>query len=165
MVLLFAYGSNMAPQRLRARVERVEYVACGFLLGYALRFHKVGMDGSAKADAYHTGHKQDLVWGAVFRLPEAEHQRLDEHEAGYDHATVTVHSLNGESFEAVTYVAQHDNIDPTLQPFGWYRELVLAGAFQHALPPEYIQEIERIEVTEDSDVARRDHHLSLLEVD
>ena len=50
-MLYFAYGSNLSSARMAARVPSARVVARAQLPGHALRFHKVGRDGSAKCDA------------------------------------------------------------------------------------------------------------------
>jgi hypothetical protein len=42
----------------------------------------------------------------------------------------------------VTYVADPAFIDPNLKPYDWYWKLIVAGARQHELPPQYMEAIE-----------------------
>jgi len=42
-------------------------------------------------------------------------------------------------------------LDDSLRPYDWYKALVLAGAREHKLPEEYIQQIENVHVVQDSD--------------
>jgi hypothetical protein len=55
-MLYFAYGSNMSVSRLVARTPSAQPLGRCALRGHQLRFHKVGGDGSAKCDAFHTGN-------------------------------------------------------------------------------------------------------------
>ena len=73
----FAYGSNMSIARLRSRVPSARSLGCCRLEEHDLRFHKAGRDGSAKCDALHTGRKQDLVHGVLFRIDALERPALD----------------------------------------------------------------------------------------
>ena len=76
--LYFAYGSNLHPLRLRARVPSSRLVGRAKLRGHALRCHKKSLfDGSGKCDAYPTGREDDCVLGAVFTLDAAERPVLD----------------------------------------------------------------------------------------
>lgn len=45
-------------------------------------------------------------------------------------------------------------IDPALHPYSWYKRLVVEGARQHRLPPDYIANIEAMRDTEDADKNR-----------
>ncbi|HKW19463.1 MAG TPA: gamma-glutamylcyclotransferase family protein, partial [Terriglobales bacterium] len=77
----FAYGSNMCTGRLRARVPSARPVFVTQLRCHTLKFQKRSQkDGSAKADAEHTGRESDVVWGVVFEIDAAQKQHLDEAE-------------------------------------------------------------------------------------
>ena len=39
-------------------------------------------------------------------------------------------------------------------PSTWYRDLVVAGAIEHGLPPRYVEELARVPAAADPDVAR-----------
>jgi len=80
------------------------------------------------------------VHGFLFALPATGKARLDQAEgrgAGYDEAMVDLET-DGGVVRAVTYVAAASHIDDSLQPFVWYRDLVVAGAETLGLPPDYI---------------------------
>ncbi len=53
-MLYFSYGSNMSSRRLLSRVPSARFITSASLPGHALHFHKKGLDGSAKCDAYET---------------------------------------------------------------------------------------------------------------
>ena len=79
--LYFAYGSNMATERLRARVPSARLMGSAVLAGHALRFHKPGSnDGSAKCDAACTGDAADTVFGALYSIDTTELVLLDKFE-------------------------------------------------------------------------------------
>ena len=80
MPCVFAYGSNLTLARIEERVGAVAIVSVGKLERHALRFHKIGRDGSGKADAYATGRDDDAVWGVVYELSTAAKRRLDRVE-------------------------------------------------------------------------------------
>jgi hypothetical protein len=61
--------------------------------------------------------------------------------------------ISGEAtLRAVTYYATHK--DPSLRPYHWYKEYVLAGARENSLPVEHIKVIESIASVEDPDAPR-----------
>lgn len=161
--LYFAYGSNMAVQRLRARVPSARLLGPAVLAGHALRFHKPGsIDGSGKCDAVYTDDAADRVFGALYSIATAELALLDRFEArghGYERETVSVMTENGEAVQAETYIATR--IDPRLRPLDWYKEHVLRGARALQLPGAYIRAIEAVAADADADEARRVRELSI----
>ncbi|KQW75628.1 hypothetical protein ASC89_22080 [Devosia sp. Root413D1] len=141
MINYFAYGSNLCTPRLRARVPGCRVLSAATLTGYALRFHKISKDGSAKCNALATGDHHDVVYGVVFEIPEPEKPALDAAEGlngGYEQHTVAVRLANGRTLEVVTYIAASTAVGPDVAPYTWYKDFVLAGAGEHALPTEYI---------------------------
>jgi hypothetical protein len=154
----FAYGSNMLLARIRQpdRAPSARVVAIVKLPGHVLRFHKRSRDGSAKCDAYETGSSHDGVHGVVFELDAAGKAALDRVEGvgrGYREKEVRV-TAGEQGWTARTYVAEADHIDRSLRPYAWYRELVLAGAREHALPAAYVERIAAEESVEDPEPRR-----------
>ena len=145
----------MCRERFKQRVPSGSYVASACLDSHRLKFHKRGIDGSAKADAYYTGLVVDKVWGVVNKIDPKEKTLLDEHEGlsvGYDHKEVEVGDIEGKKYKAWVYFAI--KIDKNLRPYKWYKEFVLAGALQHGLPPAYIKQIATIPHHLDNDRQR-----------
>ncbi|HZF30560.1 MAG TPA: gamma-glutamylcyclotransferase family protein [Gammaproteobacteria bacterium] len=155
-VKYFAYGSNMSTQRLRERTPSAIARGAGYLVGYDLRFHKRSTDGSGKADALYTGRAEDVVWGVVFELAEAELAALDTAERGYRRVAIDVLAPRGcllpgsTVTKAITYLAEARRIDATLRPFDWYKTHVVDGAREHGLPAEYLAKIEAVEARQES---------------
>ena len=75
-IAVFAYGSNLCVERILARVRSTRVLTVARLEGHALRFHKRGRDGSAKADAWSSGDPRDVVWGVVYELATADKATL-----------------------------------------------------------------------------------------
>ena len=145
----FAYGSNMSTVRLRQRTPSARFVSIGVLRHYALRWHKLGRDGSGKCDAAYAGaQSRDVVWGVVYEIDCAEKADLDRVEGlgvGYDETEVRIETDRGECLAARTYAAKPDKVDPALQPRQWYKAHVLRGAREHRLPADYVRLIEAVE--------------------
>lgn len=141
--LYFAYGSNMLEQRLKDRVKTAEFLSNAWIRGYEVRFRKISIDGSGKADLVHTGEPSDIVHGVVFQFDANEWGALNAAEPGYDPETIEVQTTTGV-LKATAYLAREDQIDESLKPYTWYLELILCGAEQHGLPEDYRQKIERI---------------------
>ena len=160
--LYFAYGSNMAPERLRSRVPSAELIGVGILVGHQLRFHKRGRnDHSGKCDVPHTGKAEDKVFGVLFSIQTDELAGLDTVEGrghGYERRTVKL-LVGDQVVEAQTYIAT--DIDARLRPLDWYKEHVLRGARAAGLPPDYIALIEAVVAESDSDALRRARELAI----
>ncbi|MCO6047134.1 gamma-glutamylcyclotransferase [Aeoliella sp. ICT_H6.2] len=160
----FAYGSNMSVPRLKARVPSAAVHGVCELRGHTLRFHKVGMDGTAKCDAYFTGNDADRVEGVVYVLDPMKVDLLDQAEGagrGYTRQQVEVFDEYGNRTQAFTYIATA--IDSSLQPLCWYRHHVITGAKQHGLSDEYVTAIERVKVIRDADEVRLRRELAVYE--
>lgn len=159
----FAYGSNMSKRRLSTRVPSAKKVDTGKVEQHQLKFHKIGSnDGTAKCDIHATGNPGHSVHGVLFHVSAEEKPELDRIEGvgyGYEIKTVSVRLNNNSVIEAFTYYATH--INENLEPLCWYKEHVLRGAQENALPKEYIHMIESIKYIEDTDLERRESELSI----
>ena len=136
-----AYGSNMWSRRIELRLGPCEAVGTASLRGFDLRFHKRGRDGSGKCDAFHTGNSADTMYGVVYSLSRAQRDVLDEIEgSGYASRDVSVGTRSG-MLTAYVYLARAGHVDANLQPFTWYKDIVVAGARAHGLPEHYIENL------------------------
>lgn len=146
----FIYGSNLLPARLAQRAEIAHDLGACRLPGWALRFHKRGADGSAKADIVRTGCATDVVHGALVELRAAEAARLDGFERGYRRHSVAIDGLG----LAFAYVADAVQQDPRLVPYDWYVALIVAGARARKLPGDWLMALADRPVQADPDPAR-----------
>lgn len=141
----FGYGSNLDPVSLR--VKGVEPLSSrrGTLVGWRLRFniaHFFRHEGGV-ANIERTGAEGDRVEGVVHRLQDGALEALDRAEAypdGYDRATVTVETVDGEA-EAMTYVGTPDFIDDSCLPSRRYLNIVVRGAEHAGLSPSYVDQL------------------------
>ncbi len=147
-VTVFAYGSNMCTERIKARVASATPWTTGYVNQYRLAFHKLGKDGSAKANAVHTGCVRDRIWGVVFSMKRVERRILDDYEFAYERKQVVVVGNSG-AVPASMYVARAEAIDGSLKPFTWYCRFVMRGAMQHCLPMDYVHQLQMIERSAD----------------
>ncbi len=158
-----AYGSNLHPVRLRERVPSARLLGTVELRGRALRFSKRSVDGSAKCTIGPGGPSQS-VHGAVYRIDQSHRTVLDGIEGfgvGYAEQRETL-KVDGQFVAAFYYVATADYLDDSLQPYHWYKELVLAGARCHGFPQHYITALEQTESVDDPDPERRAVNARLL---
>jgi gamma-glutamylcyclotransferase len=166
-VLNFSYGSNMLLERIRARVASAEPIGSAMLAEHELRWHKVGRDGSAKCDIVACRREGAVVHGVLYALDPAEQASLDRAEGlgdGYELKPVLVRlaSAGGSPVELAALAYGATRIDPLLLPFGWYRDLVVAGARQHRLPPAYVAGLASVRTLVDPDASRHANSLALL---
>jgi len=153
----------MCKERLRKRLSTFRFHHSARLPGHQLRFHKAGIDGSAKADAYQTGNPHDAIWGVLCSIDPQQKKILDDFEGlgeGYGQKVVDLLDEAGNILTAITYYALP--IDPDLKPYTWYRNLVLVGAIQHKLPHAHIESIRRTAHLPDPDLDRANTHESLI---
>ncbi|MCY4058295.1 MAG: gamma-glutamylcyclotransferase [Gammaproteobacteria bacterium] len=165
----FAYGSNLLTPRLRDPSRAPSAIALGVALapGFLMRFHKIGTDGSGKCTLIPTGDDGDVVYGVVYEFADSDLAGLDREEGvhlgGYARHSLRLRLANGNTTEAMTYIAGHPYIDPACVPFDWYRDIVVAGALEHGLPPAHVRELERTPAVPDPDAARAARVRRLLE--
>lgn len=97
----FAFGSNMLTSRLQARVPSATALGRAFLQEHRLAFHKQGIDGSAKCDAFRTGRPDDCLPGVLFQIDPDELFRLDRAEGpGYERVLLAVELAHETALEA-----------------------------------------------------------------
>jgi len=159
----FAYGSNMSTPRLTKRIKATK-IGIGKLTGYQLRFHKIGKnDGTGKCDSYFTDNHHDYILGVVYEIAEQDKKELDRIEGlgnGYLSKELAIET-DGSLLQAMAYVAT--DIDETLRPYDWYKIHVLYGAKENHLEASYIDMIDHVSASRDTDTARRDKELEIYE--
>ena len=165
----FAYGSNMLTRRLTHPSRAPSAVARGVatIAGFAVRFHKVGADGSGKCTLVATNDKSAVAYGVLYELADSDGDRLDGVEGvntgGYNRRSVRLRFADGGTTDAVTYVAGDRHIDEARVPFDWYRDIVVGGAVEHGLPTWYVEELTQVPALSDPDVGRAARARRLLE--
>lgn len=161
-MLYLAYGSNLLPERLLARIPSARLMGTCRIPGRRLEFHLAGSDGSAKCDI--PSDQSSCAYGALYRLDEFGWARLDDIEGlgvSYSRLPVGIENCPMAS-RAEAYIAREEKVDGKLRPYGWYRELVLAGARFHGFPDEYLRRIEGFEPVADGDRSRAERNLGVL---
>jgi hypothetical protein len=145
-----AYGSNLHPVRLNARVRSAKVIGIVPMPGKRLAFHKKSKrDGSGKCNWCDTGNPADILYTVLYEFDYAEKGKLDELEGrgyGYDDKLLHV-QCNGDTFKAFIYEVAPAYLDDTLAPNHEYKEMVLLGARYHGFPADYIAKIESVTST------------------
>ena len=158
----FAFGSNLASARLLQRIPAASVSCVATLSEHQLCWRKNDRGQSGKCDIDFTGDRDHLVYGVLYHMTHDEKLELDVYETagfGYDHKTVEVTTLLGDSIEAFTYFAL--DIDHSQQPFHWYKEHVLRGALEHDFPLHYVEQIRATPSIDDHDPQRHQRELSI----
>lgn len=156
--LYFAYGSNLHPARMAARLAAPQLLDAIALPGWTRVFDKRGRDGSAKCTIVPAA---EGVHGALYALTPADKARLDAIEGlgtGYDELRLDLPSIGAAS----TYVARAEARASGLAIFDWYRDLVLAGALYLQFPAAEIARLAALPTVPDPDPARAALHARLL---
>lgn len=125
----FAYGSNMNPARLAARIGATRRVMAGVLHDYSLRFDKASkIAGISHANV--AAIVGERVEGALFELECPEQiQMMDPFEgypADYERHRLPVTTREGD-IEAWVYIAAPGTTATALRPAREYLEHLLAG--------------------------------------
>ncbi len=136
--LYFAYGSNLASRRLLRRVPGARARGRARLAGFRVVADKPGRDGSAKLNI--VPDPAASVWGALWELSVADLARLDRHEGGYERALVRVDADAG-ALDATSYASPLRGASGLERG---YKALVLEGAREHGLPPEWVAFLESL---------------------
>jgi len=145
-----AYGSNLHPLRLTERISSAQLVTTSFLPDWSLHFHKRSKDGSGKCNILSGG---DGIHIAIFDISTEDKLALDKIEGlglGYSQTQLDVPGIGG----CASYVAEQSHIDNSLDPYDWYRELVLLGAQAHGFPEDYLNRIRSLQARKDPDPNR-----------
>ncbi|RLF63714.1 MAG: hypothetical protein DRN30_06230, partial [Thermoplasmata archaeon] len=135
----FAYGSNMSLKRIQKRCPSAAVVCVACMRKYSLRFHKPGIDGSAKADAFWTGSNDDVVYGVVYNIAHKDIAALDAAEGAgvhYERKRCKVISTSSRRVKAQIYTAMFV-CDKDERPYDWYLAHITTGAQENMLPEDY----------------------------
>jgi len=163
-VQYLAYGSNLHPMRLAARVPSARVIGVVELPGCMLKFHKRSHDDSGKCLLDKAAGSQHMAYGVLYEFDAHEKGALDIAEGrgnGYMDHRVQVR-LNGSTHAPFVYEAQSTHIDLKLLPYHWYKHLVVAGARYHGLPADYIASIEAVPSKSDPNLQRAQDNADLL---
>ncbi len=147
----FAYGSNLChaifdgKRGMRALATRRARLD-GWRLGFDLPIGP-GERGVANVEPAAGAH----VWGALYLLAVDDCTRLDRTEGvpagAYRRIAVDVSADDGEVVAAFTYRSSWRS--QGRKPSERYLGLILAGAREHGLPPEYVRALEALERARD----------------
>ena len=138
----FAYGSNLLVDQMIARTgmpERAERPPrIARLADYRLVFQHLAPGEPAFANIVSPG---EGLLGVVYSCTPAVLEKLDSYEHGYARLPVRVTDQLGEVLAASAYIVQPAAAPAFGSPNAAYLQKIVHGAWQHGLPPEYIESI------------------------
>jgi gamma-glutamylcyclotransferase (GGCT)/AIG2-like uncharacterized protein YtfP len=143
VVPYFAYGSNMDPHQMQARVPGAELVGPARLDGFRLAFNLYSRSwkaGAANLELDPYGH----VYGVLWELPEEGLKDLDSfegHPTFYRREDVIVEGAQGPTI-AWTYRVAHQE-GAFVRPTDEYLQLMYSAIRVHGLPPEALDLVDR----------------------
>lgn len=141
----FAYGSNLSSKFLRRHCPSAEFVmrACLPNFRVAFPFYSKKRKGGISSIIPDPGK---LVRGVIYEVPEDEMEKLDEVEGVpqglYVRQTFLVLGEDGDLHRADLYRV----VDPAgpFTPARSYVELMVEGAEEHGLDPDYVETLRRL---------------------
>ena len=128
---------------MRQRVPEARALGRSRLPDHRFRCNKIGRDGSAKANIEPSPGEE--VWGVLFELSEASLLALDRFEGGYRREEITVWREGVPTAGAQVYVSGHTSSE--LLPTRAYRDRMVRGAQEHALPEPCRRALEALAVS------------------
>lgn len=144
-MLHFAYGSNLSPKFLRSHCPSARFVMKAYLPNFRVefRYYSKKRQGGISSIISHPG---SLVRGVIYEVPPEEMLDLDELESVpqglYIRETFLVLGEDGGWREADLYkVAKPEG---PFTPARSYVELMLEGAQEQGLDPEYVRELREL---------------------
>jgi hypothetical protein len=136
----FAYGQHMATAMMGGCVAGAHLVGRGQLREWALSLDHMGADGSAKANLRRDPGAE--VWGVIYRLPAGGLAALDAALLGYRRVELDPVDDAGAVRPCTAHLS--DIVDETWTAVDVYRDQLVAGAREHALPETYVEALEAL---------------------
>jgi gamma-glutamylcyclotransferase (GGCT)/AIG2-like uncharacterized protein YtfP len=151
----FAYGSNMNPERMKARGVSFKQALAGSLSGFSLRFNKRAVGKSQVGYANIIYAKNNNVEGVLYQLNNPNDISLMDSFEGnpvrYSREVFLVSTQEGIKNSWV-YIANSAMIAENLLPEKIYLNHLLAGKNWHS--DEYHQWLQRHEIIDNSEAAK-----------
>lgn len=144
-MLYFSYGSFLDSETLKKHCPMTEYVSRAVLPNFEIQFNFLSKTYGGGVTGVEPAAGR-VARGVIYDVPPEEMMYLDTVEGVpqgiYYRQTVLVVDEGGELVEAETY--RTTDPEGPFKPTRRYLGLMLKGAKEHALNPEYIQELEEL---------------------
>lgn len=154
----------MLSSRLIARCNSARVVGAAVAKNHAIEFTKPSKDKSGKATLIPSVGSDVHTFGALFEIEKVELKALDKAEgAGYGYERhdefSVMRSSDSDTVKAVTYIANEARAE--LRPFDWYLALVVAGALEHKLGNDHVDNLLAVPYELDADTGRKSRREAL----
>jgi AIG2-like family len=151
---IFVFGSSMNSSATHANCPGAEFLATAYLPDHELRFMRWDEEKRTFIVGYQAASGKRL-WGVVWLIPQSEVSSLDNAKAcmsgqpghHYDRVPVTVCRSDDTAAMVETYRVVPGRRGQPSRP---HLDLIIAGAEEHWLPREYIDELKRTATLEDA---------------
>lgn len=147
-MLYFAYGSNMNQERMTERGINFTSRKFSILKNYKLVFNKKAKSGDFTF-ANVESSENDFVEGALYEFPNNEIEKLDKYEGFPEHyykTTITIIDTDGNSNDAIIYIAQENKIVNGFYPKKEYLNHILKG--KDILSNAYFENLKKTETVD-----------------
>lgn len=147
--LYFAYGSNMVSKQMLERCPDCEVTGVAKLVDHRLAFTRFSRNRQSWVADIVEAPGSD-VWGVLYGLSRRDRDELDAnegHPSAYRRGPITVLDVDGNVVAACTYRVVTKQ--PEKPPAAAYWRLLVEGAREHGLPPDYIARLETLERADD----------------
>jgi sulfite reductase alpha subunit-like flavoprotein/cytochrome b involved in lipid metabolism/gamma-glutamylcyclotransferase (GGCT)/AIG2-like uncharacterized protein YtfP len=148
MFYYFGYGSNLSGPSLRAKGVVPASAEPAVLSGWRLTFDIPNFFAIEGGTGNVSVSPDDSVHGVLYGCQDHELARLDELEAlgvAYRRTKMTVRTYSGRDAEAYVYVGLPEVTSKGLSPSRRYLNILIRGAEDMQLSPEYIDRLRRTE--------------------
>ena len=160
-VLYFSYGANMSLQKLSQRGIALDHPGCAAVVDssqkYSLAFcHRGGFATLMKPNAKQKLlDEQGLIYnkphGVLYQIGKQDFERLKRAETGYTVSEIMVQPYYSEKVTATAFVSKPSlMLNRPVRPTKRYLDLVIEGACQHSLNPEFVSWLQNLEPYEGS---------------
>ena len=139
----FSYGSNLSKQQMLRRTGSIPTSQAAFLVNYRLAFRKVLTGQDVYATVVPTPGA--IVHGVAYLCNPHAMAQLDLFEGVaencYRRESVPVTTHSNDILECIVYIGEAFSAEDSV-PSSSYLNLILTGAKEHQLPPDYIESIQ-----------------------
>lgn len=140
----------MSEEQLKSRCPDAQFECVVKLADYELEFPRASKKRGCGVASI-TERPGSDVYGVLFNLSDEDFVKLDRAEGvavgAYTREQVEVEALDTVRHLAQTYIAVRADSPPL--PSREYLDILILGAIEHGLPPEYVEGLKRIPVLGD----------------
>jgi gamma-glutamylcyclotransferase (GGCT)/AIG2-like uncharacterized protein YtfP len=145
-MLYFSYGSFLDYETLKRHCPGGKFVTRAFLPNWEVQFNYMSKTYGAGVTGIEPAPRR-LVRGVIYDVPPEEMEHIDVIEAVpegfYYRQRILVVGDEGNLLEVETYRTTHPQ--GPFKPSKRYLGLMVKGAREHGLDPEYVRELEAVE--------------------